>query len=209
MLHDLETLIGSSVMATDGEMGSVRNFLFDDRSWTIRYLVVEVGSWLKRRPVVVAITAVEPPDWAKKTLHVRLTKEQVRHSPDINTEKSVSRQEEIAMKEYFGWPAYWEGGEFGLLASIPPGREYPVHGQEASHLRSVWDLQGYEVWATNGEIGGLEGFILDDASWHIGYLDVKAGDWLNSRSVLVPTGWTESISWAHRRVNLHHAREQT
>ena len=69
MLHDLETFTGSAVIATDGEMGSVRNFLFDDLSWTIRYLVVEVGNWLTRRTVVVAITAVEHPDWVKKTFH--------------------------------------------------------------------------------------------------------------------------------------------
>jgi len=209
MLHDLETLTGSSVIATDGEMGSVRNFLFDDQSWTIRYLVVDVGSWLKRRPVVLAITALEQPDWAKKTFHVHLTKEQVRNSPDVDTEKPVSRQQEIAMKEYFGWLAYWEDSEwFNLSSSIPPGREYPVHTNADSHLRSARDLVGYEVWATDSEIGRLEGFILDDASWHLGYLYVKAGDWLYSRSVLVPTRWVKSISWAHRRVNLHHAREQ-
>jgi hypothetical protein len=102
MFHDLNTLTGSSVIATDGEMGSIRNFLFDDQSWTIRYLVVDVGSWLKRRAVVLAIAAVEQPDWVKKTFHVYLTKEQVRHSPDVDAEKPVSRQQEIAMQEYFG-----------------------------------------------------------------------------------------------------------
>ena len=79
---------------------------------------------------------------------------------------------------------------------------------EDSHLRSTWDLQGYEVWATDGEIGRVEGFIMDDASWHLGYLDVKAGDWLHSRSVLVPTRWVDSISWADHRVNVHHTREK-
>jgi hypothetical protein len=52
----------------------------------------------------------------------------------------------------------------------------------------------------------VEGFIMDDASWHLGYLNVKAGDWLYSRSVLVPTRWVKSISWADRRVNLHHTQ---
>ena len=67
-----------------------------------------------------------------------------------------------------------------------------MHTKEDSHLRSAWDLAGYEVWATDGEIGRVEGFIMDDASWHLGYLDVKAGDWLHSRSVLVPTRWVDS-----------------
>jgi len=208
MLHDLNTLTGSSVIATDGEMGSIRNFLFDDQSWTIRYLVVDVGSWLTRRAVVLAITAVEQPDWVKKTFHVHLTKEQVRHSPDVDTEKPVSRQQEIAMQEYFGWPIYWADwadGELGA-SSTPTGRKYPVHTKGNSHLRSAWDLAGYEVWATDGDIGRVDGFIMDDASWHLGYLDVKAGDWLHNRSVLVPTRWVNSVSWADHRVNLHHAQ---
>jgi len=204
MLHDLETLIGSSVIAADGEMGSVRNFLFDDQSWTIRYLVVDVGSWLTRRAAVLAITLLERPEWTKKTFHVHLTKEQVRHSPDADTEKPVSRQQEIAMKEYLGLPDSLEDSEFGLLSSsMPAGREYPLRSHGDSHLRSTSDLAGYKVWARDGEIGHLKGFIMDDASWHLGYLDVKAGDWLHSRSLLVPTPWVKSISWADRRVTLH------
>jgi uncharacterized protein YrrD len=201
-------LTGSAVIATDGEMGSVRNFLFDDLSWTVRYLVVDVGNWLTRQAVVIAITAVEHPDWVKKTFHIGLTKEQVRHSPDVDTEKPVSRQQEIAMQEYFGWPIYWADSELGPISSIPSGRKYPVHTSEDPHLRSAWDLAGYEVWATDGEIGQVEGFVMDDASWHLAYLVVKAGGWLLSRSVLVPTLWVNSVSWADHRVNLHHTQKR-
>lgn len=208
MLHYLETLTGSSVIATDGEMGSVSDFLFDDQSWMIRYLAVDVGSWLSRRAVLLAITALEQPDWSKKTFRVNLMKEQVRNSPDVDTEKPVSRQQEIAMREYFGWRTDWADSEFGSFSSLPAGREYPVHTKEDSHLRSVWQLTGYEVWATDSEIGRLEGFIVDDASWHLGYLDVKAGDWLHSRSMLVPTSSVASVSWADHRVNLQQTRER-
>ena len=204
MLHDLESLIGSSVIATDGEMGRVRNFLFEDQLWTIRYLVVDVGSWVARRAVVLAISAVDLPDWARRSFHVHLTREQVRHSPDVNTQKPVSRQQEVAMKAHFGWPAYWEGDEFGFLSSIPTGREYPVHSEEDPHLRSAEYVTGYKVWSANAELGRLDGFIMDDASWHLGYLDVKTGDWLHRRSVLFPTRWVESISWADHRVTLQY-----
>ena len=100
------------------------------------------------------------------------------------------------------WPSYWQGGELGHLPSSLAGMEYPAHTKGDLHLRSVWHLAGYEVWATRSEIGRLEGFILDDASWHLGYLDVKAGDWLHCRSMLIPTRSVESVSWAHHRVNL-------
>ena len=207
MLHYLESLTGSSVIATDGEIGTVRNFLFDGLSWRIHYLVVDVGTWFKRRDVVLPIAAVDPPDWAQKTFHVHLTKEQVGNSPDVDTEKPVSRQQAIAMEEYFGKLASWVSAQLEGGAQIPTGRKYPVHTKEDPHLRSAWDLLDYEVWASDGEIGRLEGLIMDEASWHLGYLEVRAGDWLQGRSVLIPTRWVKSISWADLRINLHHGRD--
>jgi hypothetical protein len=207
MLHDLNSLTGSSLIATDGEMGSVRNFLFDDISWTIRYLIVDVGTWHQRRNVVLPITAIEQPDWAKRIFHVQLTREQVRDSPDVDTEKPVSRQQEIAMEEYWGKMAYWVSTNLGGGALIPTGRKYPIRTKEDPDLRSVLNLIDYEVWATDGEIGRLEGLIMDEASWHLGYLDVKAGDWLRDRSLLIPTRWVMSVSWADLRINLHHSRD--
>ena len=207
MFHYLETLVGSSVIAADGEIGRVRNFLVDDKSWSIRYLVVDVGSWLKKKDVILAITAVQEPDWEKKIFHVSLTKEQVRNCPDVDAEKPVSRQQEIAMRDYWGWMAYWVDKELGW-ASAPTGVKYPLHTEEDPHLRSAMHLIGYQVGATVAEMGSLAGFILDEESWHIGYLDVKGGDWLESRSVLVPTRWVKAVSWANRRVKLLHAREE-
>ena len=207
MLHDLKDIMGSSVIATDGEVGAVCNFLLDDRSWAIQYVVVHVGTWYNRRDVVLPIAAVEQPDWAKRILHARLTKEQVRDSPDVDSEKPVSRQQEIAMEEYWGKMAYWAYTQMETGAPMPTGRKYPVRTKEDPDLRGALNLIDYQVWATDGEIGRLEGFIMDEASWHLGYLDVKAGDWLLSRSILIPTRWIKSVSWASCRVNLHHSKD--
>ena len=206
MLHDLNTLVGTSIIATDGEIGTVREFLFDDRSWRVRYLVVDVGDWFQRRAVVLAIADLEQPDWAKKCFKVHFTREQVRESPDIDTEKPVTRQQEIAMEQYYGQWAAWVDREMGLASSMPTGITLPVSTAEDEHLRGAWALWDYEVWAVDGDLGRLQGFIMDEATWHLGYLEVKAGDWLHSRSMLIPTGWVESVSWANHRVNLHHTR---
>jgi sporulation protein YlmC with PRC-barrel domain len=205
MLHTLSELMKYSVHTTDGEIGSVRNFLFDDITWGIRYLVVDVGRWLEHRNVVLAISTVEQPNRENKSFHVRLTKEQVRDSPDVDTEKPVSRQQEIAMEEYFGKFATWVNRNLDCGPPIPTGRKYPVHSKEDPHLRSARNLFGYEVRGTDGEMGRLESFILDDTTWHIGYLEVKAGKWLLNRTVLIPTRWIESVSWDNCRVNLHHS----
>jgi len=200
MLHSLSLMTGASIHASDGVIGSVSNLFFEDLTWTVRYLVVDTGNWLARRKVLIAVSAVELPDWEKRVFPVNLTREQVRHSPDVDTEKPVSRQQEVAMSKYFGWPTYWS-------VRFPTGRytaemEYPTGTGDDPHLRSAWDIAGYKVWATDGEVGRLEDYVLDDASWHLGYLIVSTGNWLNSQNLLVSTRWVESISWANRRVDL-------
>ena len=210
MFRSLGDLMGASMIATDGEIGKICNFLFDDESWKIRYCVVDVGHWLARREVLLSMSAIDQPDWKTKTLRARLTKEQLRNGPDVDSKKPVSRQQEIAMREYFGWPAYWDTVVDKVFprSSIAAGREFPVHTEEDNHLRSWEDVIGYEVWASDSVVGCLESFVVDDAVWHIGYLDVKTGEGLQSRSVLVPTSWVKSISWADHHVNLQGSRER-
>ncbi len=168
-------------------------------------MVVDVGNWLKRHDVVIPVAALEQPDWANKTFRTHLTKKQMGDSPEVDAERPVSRQQEIAMAEYFGPLACWVDREFGL-SSIPTGASYPVHTAGDLHLRCSSHMLGYHVWATDGEFGTLEGFVVDEASWHLGYLDVKGGDWLQNRSVLVPTGSVQSVSWPDFRVYLDHTK---
>lgn len=202
MFRDLKTLTGSVVVATDGEIGKITDFLFNDQSWTIKYLVVDVKRWLTRRDVVLAVSAVQEIDWNNRTFQIRVTKEQVRESPLIDSAEPVSRQQEIAMEAYFGRLACWVDRQAGA-SSIPTGTEYPLRSKGNLHLRSVSHLTGYTIWSAKNEVGHLEGFIVDEPAWHIGFFSVKAGDWLASRSVLIPTHSVESVSWAHHRVKLH------
>jgi hypothetical protein len=203
MLLSLGDVIDVAVYATDGEIGKVSNFLFDDRSWKIQYLVVDVGNWLSRRDVIIDVSAMEQPDWENRILRTRLTRDQVRHSPDVDSKKPVSRQQEIALRKYYGWPDL-HGSSFPSIP-LPAGREFPVQGEEDPHLRCSENVTGYGVWAGKHEIGRLENFIVDEDSWHLGYLDVRTGGWLHGRSMLVPTRWVKSLSWADHRVYLDHA----
>jgi uncharacterized protein YrrD len=206
-MHTLEALSGGSVLATDGEIGHVRNFLFDDRTWIVRYVVVDVRSWMSRHDVLIAVSALDEPTWASPFFRANLTREQVRNSPDVDSEKPVARQQEIAMREYYGWPT-WTKLNFELPPiSLPAGRDFPARASANGHLRSVNDLTGYAVWSDGRDVGRLENFIVDKSSWHLGYLDVKTGNWLYSHALLIPTPWVKNISWADHRVNLRHAPE--
>ena len=75
MLRTLDGMLGSSIMATDGEIGKIYNVFFDDRSWAVRYMVVETGSWLGCRKLLISPAALDRPHWAEKNTPVHLTRD--------------------------------------------------------------------------------------------------------------------------------------
>jgi hypothetical protein len=102
MLNSVEQLKGYTVRATDGDVGSVREFYFDDDNWTVRYLVVDTGSWLLGRKVLISPLALGTVDWNSQVLRVNMNKQRVENSPDIETDKPVSRQYEMSFYDYYG-----------------------------------------------------------------------------------------------------------
>src|SRR5664279_5288392 len=107
MLRSMNDLEDYAIRATDGTIGHVKDFYFDDAAWVIRYLVVDTGGWLSSRKVLISPIAIGRPNWTERVLPVSITKEQVKNSPDIDTQKPVSRQHEISYLGYYGYPYYW------------------------------------------------------------------------------------------------------
>lgn len=213
MLRSIKNLSGAAISARDGEIGKVHSFLFDDDNWTVRYLVVDTGKWLPGRKVLIAPTALGRPDWQGRTLPVNLTKDQVRNSPDIDTERPVSRQKEAELRKYYDWAPYWGVG-YGI--GLPPGQYVEAdrgavaveNVQGDVHLRSTKEVRGYRIHATDGEIGHVEDFIVSDDGWVIRYLVVDTRNWLPGRSVLISPDWVRDIGWEEREVWVDVAKQQ-
>jgi hypothetical protein len=109
MLRSMRDLANYAIRATDGTIGHVKDFYFEDGTWVVRYLVIDAGSWLSSRKVLISPMALGQPDWTQKVLPASITKRQVRNSPNIDTDKPVSRQHEKQYLEYYGYPFYWGG----------------------------------------------------------------------------------------------------
>jgi hypothetical protein len=212
MLTNASSLKGLSVQATDGELGTVEQFFFDDETWAIRYLVVNTGGWLSGREVLISPAAIVHTDWPGQRVHVALTRKQVEESPGIDIHMPISRRHEAEYMGYYGYPYYWGGpGLWGsalypagmeLQPAVPPGEIVVRSGNESadSHLRSSEAVRGYSLEARDGEIGHLEGFLLDDLSWAIRYLEVATRNWWPGKRVLVSPGWIERMSWMESKV---------
>jgi PRC-barrel domain len=219
MLTNATHLKGLGIRATDGDLGTVDQFYFDDETWAIRYLTVETGGWLGGRAVLISPISIVQTDWQAKRLDVALTKKQVENSPDIDTHKPVSRQHEAAYLGYYGYPYYWGGAYLWGAAVLPMGLIVPTTpSKEAtpdtirtestdSHLRSSEGVTGYDIEAIDGEIGHVDGFLVDDETWAIRYIEVATRNWWPGKTVLVSPAWIERVSWEESRVYIGLSRE--
>jgi len=221
MKRKIKSLIGFTIGATDGEIGKVKEFYFDDSTWTIRYLIVETGSWLFGRKILLSTEALLTPDWEKQIFHVDLTMEQIKGSPEIDTDKPISRQHETDLLNYYPWGDYYWSGDSSILGV---GMSYPIvlnHEvkEEANetatkkshndpHLRSTNRVKGYSIKTTDGEIGDVEDFIINDQTWSISFMEVDTGNWFPGKKVLIAPTLIENIDWSTYSVSVHATEEQ-
>lgn len=213
MLIKAKALKGFALRGTDGEIGKVEEFYFDDRHWTIRYLVADTGNWLKNREVLISPYALRDVDKEKRDIAIDLKMKQIERSPSLETDKPVSRQFEAEYSAYYGWPLYW-GGPYmwGAYSYVEHDREKwkevdPGGKEWDAHLRSTNAVTGHIIQATDGEIGHVEDFIIDDQSWAIRYLVINTRNWWPGKKVLISPKWIERVSWNEMKVFIMLKRE--
>ena len=217
MLYPMEKLVGLTLHASDGDIGTVRDIYFDDRRWAVRYLIVETGSWLESRRVLISPVSVESIDWHEGTVHLRLSRQQVKGSPDIDTHKPVSRQHELDYLDYYGYPDYLSGSLLWGMTPypvMPPGDLKPYNaGQEARaaqsedpHLRSRKEVVGYNLEAADGPLGHLQDFLVDNGSWAIRYVVIDTAKWWIGKHVVIPPQWISQLDWAGKSLTVDVSR---
>jgi uncharacterized protein YrrD len=215
MLRSIRDLTGYSVTATDGQIGTVKTCFLDDSYWMVRYLVVDIGSWLNRHRVLISPVSIT--QVSSSTVETNLSRQQVRNSPEVDTHRPVSRQHEVELHRHFAWPYYWDYQTFHNLAPIPAqetafGPEERIEserdreereqaGEYESHLRDTEEMYHYRVVALDGEVGHVDDFIVQLPEWNVRHLVVHGGR-LHGRKVLVEAGWVSSLSWDLSEVRL-------
>lgn len=210
MNRNVKNLVGYRLKETDGEIGNIEDFYFDDITWKIRYLVIRTGNWFTGRKVLISPKSLQKPDWEHEEFQVSLTKQQIKNSPDIDTEKPISRQQEEQLYSYYPWGTYWGNdpdehgaGIFGAMPSdlyedeIENSTSDIAVAEEKNdlHLRSTDNVTGYKIHATDGEIGKVVDYIIDDNNWQIKHLVVETGSWLDSRKVMLSVAYIEEVNW--------------
>ena len=224
MLRNASAIKGYAIAASDGRLGTVSDFLFDDASWLVRWLVVDTGNWLSGRKVLLPPSVLGHLDPKGREFSVRLTMQQVKDSPDIDTDRPVSRQMETNVYDYYGWSPYWGTGfymgGYGYAGSSMAASSYlesrrreediadTQRDDDDPHLRSIEAVTGYHIHASDGEIGHVEDFLVEDADWSIHYLVVDTKNWWPGKKVLISPRSAQEIDWSDRLVNLNVDRQR-
>lgn len=219
MNRSVKSLHHFTIAASDGNIGRVKEFYFDDHSWTIRYIVIETGNWLSGRKVLLSPQAITKTDGDNEAFTVNLTKDQIENSPDINTEQPVSRQQEMELYKHYPWTNYWEGtlwetgmGTTGMVTPLAAPLEEAIKSEEEisgskekgdPHLRSTANVENYSIHATDGEIGDVEDFIVDETSWKLSFFVVDTGNWFPGKKVLISPEWIKKVEWETSSVHVN------
>ena len=219
MLLSIKSLSDHTIEATDGKIGHVNSFLFDDMSWIVRYLVVDTGNWLPGKKVLIPPSVLGKPEGKEKIFPVQLTTDQVENSPDIDAEKSVSRQQEIKLHRHYNWIPYWVNpyGPVGVPYEAAVEAAYGPEGSKEfsdeevenadPHLRSTKEVIGYKITAEDGHIGHVEDFIVDNDDWILRYMVVDTRKWLSGKKVITSPDWVKRIKWSESEVIVDVTRE--
>lgn len=208
MLRSLDHLQGDTIRATDGDVGKVDQFFFDDHTWTVRYLVANTGNWLTGRLVLLSPQSIRSIDRSGKEIVFDLSREQIENSPDVSADEPVSRQREEEFNQYYGWTPYWGGAGIwtagGGPVGIPSAANAPIQPRAEDvegkvegnpNLRSSREVHGYNIEATDGTLGEVADFIVDDESWAVRYMVVDTRRWLPGKKVLVAPQWIRRVAW--------------
>jgi hypothetical protein len=214
MLESARELMRYRVKALDGKLGKAHDFYFEDESWAIRYLLLNVGRWLLGERVLVPPERLGQPDTKSHCLPVLMTKSEVEQCASSETAQPVSHQMQHKVSARYGGTHAQGGGPMASLHGVmsseavaladiedPP----PQHGPG---LRSVQEVLGYQIEALDGPIGVAEDFLIDDDEWVIRYILVNTKTWKPGRQVLIPPSWVQAIVWSESRIHASVKREK-
>ena len=216
MLWVASAIKGLAVEASDGRIGTVSDLLFEDDNWVIRWLVVDTGHWLTGRKVLLPLSALSCPNFARHVFPVKLTMQQVKDVPDVDTDQPVSRQIEANLYNYYSWdPFPFDSvvpisNDMAVAYAVPvPTHLRGLHTADAEpdaggdpHLRSIVAVTGYRIHATDGEIGHVESFLVEDTDWSIRYLTIDTNNWWLGRKILVSPRSVEEIDWKDSSIHV-------
>lgn len=212
-----------NIRTADGEeLGTVKDFYFDEKFWAIRYFVVDTMKWLPGKKVVLSPITVDSINLNKEFIDLTESAEKVKNAPIKNEHTQISKHNEEELANYYGWPNYWTGvgpwGGFSTPSELTVAhreeklqRGVQADGDDLHQLRSVNDvkgeLTGFNVEGTDEKIGNVSDFVIDQKTWQIKYFVVDTSKILAGDLVLLAKDWITEINWHDKKFFVNVTKE--
>ena len=189
----------------------MKDFYFDDKNWTVRYLVADTDGWLAGRRVLISPAALGHLEPNGKVLLVNLTRERIEKSPSMYEHEPVTRQQEEEYHRHYGYPINAQSWPLWGLVDYPVAAPLPLPTETEkktdAHLRSTRAVAGYSVEARDGVIGEVSDFMIDGTTWMIPEIAVECGHWYSGKKVTIPTGKVSRVSYDDGTVYLDSTKD--
>ncbi len=218
MLHLARKVLGSTIRASDGDIGKVEDFLVDTGRWAVRYLLVDTGSWFSGKKVLLSPMSVVG-EWGMPGIQVDLTRDRVWNSPPFDDARRLPAEHEHGIVEHYGHPPYWDSPDVwgahetpsALLAAAkasPPAAKGDRRDESARRLERVTQMTGHHVSAQDGELGHVDDFLIGHDTWQIRYLLLDTSNWLGGRSVLLSPRLVTGVDDSGRLLHVSPTRQE-
>ncbi|MFW5707698.1 MAG: PRC-barrel domain-containing protein [Bacteroidota bacterium] len=211
MKRSLKDMKGFTIETMDGTKGKIKDFLFDEKTWKVRYIDADFGSFFKSKRVLLPMLAMREILWDDEKAPLDVTDETIENSPAPEDRPTVSREYEKQLMEYYQFGAYWAdemvthtgtGMYYPVRPIKVPAKEFNENDVDTS-LRSFKEVKGYHILATDGHLGHVEDIIVDDADWQLIYLIIDTSNWRPwSKKVILQLNWLKDISYATKEVSI-------
>jgi len=208
-------LKGLPLKATDGEIGSIEGAIIDLEDWGLRYMLVKTGSWLSHRTVMIATESIVEMNEDAQNLVVNLSQQQVKDSPEPDPEVPMTRDSEIALREYYGLPMYWtqhgdpiqphhapDAVRDKVVANDVVTRRGSSLVDNESVLCDLEEITNYSVESSDEDIGRLDDIIINEKTWRVDRFVVNLSNYLPSKMVLVNKDWLADVDWVNESIQL-------
>jgi uncharacterized protein YrrD len=211
MMWRFSSLVGNSIEAQDGAIGTVKDFLFDDVTWRVEWLVVDTGNWLPGRQVLVPVAAVGTPHAQISSINVDLSMNKIENSPGLEFDQPVSRQAEATMFGYYGLDPFLGAGLYPIsnAMAVPfdaplaaPSDRRHIPNTDDPHLRSMAAIKGYHCHATDGDLGFVADLLIDPKRWRVTSFVVDTGTWWPENRVIISPASVAKIIWSDSHIDL-------
>ena len=199
------SLHGFEIHASDGTKGRIDDFYFNDQTWKIYHVVVDISSWMSERKVVLLPDIFGHADWRKKYIEARTTKQRISESPDSDTVLPVALQIEkqinmSIMQDASVPEAYW-----GMHQYVEPWKKVEKENVDP-HLRSTRILKDCAIISEDHrKFGRILDFLIDTDTWEVRFLLIKTDD---ARIFLAESGIVKSIDVSNRTITVIHPEEE-